>query len=277
MILCICNEVRSDEIMSQRSSKDVHVGDRFGKLIVVSVVEGRPRYYHCKCDCGHCIDVRKDHLLNGSTVKCHWCPKKDYSGQVINGLKIIQPIWHDKSYNWKYLIKCTCGKTFESYIGSIISGHTRSCGHLQKTQDGLSRDPRFRNWEAMIQRMTNPNHKEFKYYDEMITDGPKVDPDWLKSPKGFFEELGPKPHDNWTVDRIDNSKGYVPGNVRWASKSIRQLNRRALKSQSKIPFVYRDKRRHKWIAYGGRREKYLGQFDKLNDAKKAQDEYNSKH
>lgn len=252
----------------------INIGDKFGKLTVIAPAPGKPSYYKCQCTCGRYINARKDHLLNGNTVKCKWCPKKDYSGKTINGLQIIKPIERDKYYNWKYLIKCTCGKLFEANIGGIISGHTKSCGHLQETQDGLSSDPRYRNWKAMLERVTDPKHKAYKHYDKLITEGPKVDPNWIKSPKGFFQELGPKPHPNWTVDRINNKKGYVPENIRWASKKTQQLNREPIKSQSNIPFIYRDKRRHKWIAYGGRREKYLGQFETLDEAKTAQEKYN---
>lgn len=249
-------------------------GQRFGKLVVQCRLKDKPGYYHCLCDCGHFIDARADHLRNGNTVKCHWCPKVDYSGQIINGLKIIKPIRHDSSFNWYYQIKCTCGKLFIAPIGAIKSGHTKSCGHLQSTQNGLSRDPRYSHWKAMLERTLNPKHKAYDHYNKLITDGPKVFPDWIKSPVGYFKELGPMPGPNYTVDRIDNHKGYVPGNIRWASHKTQQRNRDERPGISKHSFIYYDKRRKKWVPYGGKRQKYLGQCSTLEEAIKKRDKYN---
>jgi len=41
----------------------------------------------------------------------------------------------------------------------------------------------------------------------------------------FMEELGPKPCSDHQLDRIDNNKGYEPGNVRWVSRLEQQDNR----------------------------------------------------
>jgi len=38
--------------------------------------------------------------------------------------------------------------------------------------------------------------------------------------------LGPKPSPKHTVDRIDNDGHYVPGNVRWATRSEQNKNQR---------------------------------------------------
>lgn len=248
-------------------------GQRFGKLTVIEQLKDKPRYYKCKCDCGRFINARKDHLLAGNTTKCRWCPKIDYSGQTINGLKIIKPLYHDKSFNWYYQIECTCGKIFKSTIGSIKSGHTKSCGHLAASQNGLSKDPRYSHWQAMLDRTTNPKHKAFKHYDQLIQ-GTKIYPEWIQSPKAFFDEIGPMPDPTYTIDRSDNRKGYLPGNVRWASHTTQQRNREQMPGISGHPFIYYDKRRDAWIPYGGRRQKYLGQQPDLKTAIKVQAKYN---
>ena len=38
------------------------------------------------------------------------------------------------------------------------------------------------------------------------------------------ENLGEKP-EGYTLDRIDNNKGYYPGNLRWADISLQNANR----------------------------------------------------
>lgn len=41
----------------------------------------------------------------------------------------------------------------------------------------------------------------------------------------FLRELGPIPVEGYTLDKLEPAKGYVPGNVRWASKSTQTHNR----------------------------------------------------
>lgn len=44
----------------------------------------------------------------------------------------------------------------------------------------------------------------------------------------IMDALGPKPTPAHSLDRIDNDRGYEPGNLRWATKSEQNLNRRKL-------------------------------------------------
>lgn len=51
----------------------------------------------------------------------------------------------------------------------------------------------------------------------------------LKDFRDFLVHLGPRPDGGWSVDRIDPYKGYVPGNVRWATKMEQTINRKVTK------------------------------------------------
>jgi len=42
-----------------------------------------------------------------------------------------------------------------------------------------------------------------------------------------LDNLGPKPSRGHTVDRVDNNRGYEPGNLRWATRSEQARNKRA--------------------------------------------------
>lgn len=41
----------------------------------------------------------------------------------------------------------------------------------------------------------------------------------------FYKDIGPCPDPSYSVDRKDTTKGYVPGNVRWASRLVQNNNR----------------------------------------------------
>ena len=44
-----------------------------------------------------------------------------------------------------------------------------------------------------------------------------MDEEWAADPVAFIAAVGQPPTANHTLDRIDNKKGYYPGNVRWAT------------------------------------------------------------
>mgnify|MGYP001565116108 CR=1 FL=1 len=50
--------------------------------------------------------------------------------------------------------------------------------------------------------------------------------EWLNDFAAFYTALGPMPSEHHTLDRVNNSKGYEPGNCRWATRHEQQLNRR---------------------------------------------------
>ena len=64
------------------------------------------------------------------------------------------------------------------------------------------------------------------YYDRGI----RVCQQWRLLTKysidNFIAEVGLRPSKLYSIDRIDNNRGYEPGNVRWATKQEQSDNRR---------------------------------------------------
>ena len=81
----------------------------------------------------------------------------------------------------------------------------------------------FISWSQMIQRCCNPNNRAYQDYGGR---GIFVCVEWLKSFSSFLLHIGMRPGPGYTVDRIDNDRGYEPGNVRWATWKEQQRNRR---------------------------------------------------
>lgn len=71
-------------------------------------------------------------------------------------------------------------------------------------------------------RCSNPNHKRYADY------GGRGIRFCFPNVAAFLAELGPKPQDGqrYTVDRVDNSGNYEPGNIQWATYRQQANNRR---------------------------------------------------
>ena len=126
-------------------------------------------------------------------------------------------------------VRCVCGKTMLVKLHHLRSGGTKSCGCRRGVKHGLWKTDIYRTWQAMINRCS-PNAvpaTRAKYYDRGIT----VCERW-KDPAVFASDMGEKPFSNYSLDRIDNDKGYSPENCRWASASQQARNQRARSSKT---------------------------------------------
>lgn len=79
----------------------------------------------------------------------------------------------------------------------------------------------FNIWKNMIQRCTNPRNHAYADYGGR---GIKVCQKWLTSFKDYFDDIGLPPDNSYELDRIDNDKGYEPGNVRYVTHRDNMMN-----------------------------------------------------
>lgn len=85
-----------------------------------------------------------------------------------------------------------------------------------------SQNPEFLIWRAIKTRCLNAKHPTFARYGGR---GVTICPEWASSYGAFLEAMGRRPSPLHSVDRIDNARGYEPGNCRWASKKEQARNR----------------------------------------------------
>ena len=87
----------------------------------------------------------------------------------------------------------------------------------------VKRTPEYCAWVSMKQRCVNPANPSFAYYGGRDI---AVCPQWRDSFPQFLSDMGARPSSNHTLERLDNERGYEPGNVAWATRTVQQRNRR---------------------------------------------------
>lgn len=90
----------------------------------------------------------------------------------------------------------------------------------------VSKHPSYHRWADIKARCTSPSHWAYSYYGGR---GIRMYEPWLNSSRAFLEyldeHLGPCPP-GYSLDRVDNDRGYEPGNLRWADKHTQRVNQR---------------------------------------------------
>ncbi len=201
--------------------------------------------------------------------------EKDMKPRFIKDLGMRYPT-EKSSRKYRYgLYECQyCGKEFEGGVDSVKRGHIKSCGCLKGELHGLRRHKLYGTWRQMVQRCTNPKHKNYGDYAER---GITVCEEWLdiKNFIAWAESTHPN-EGGYTLDRIDNDKGYSPENCRWADKTAQVLNRRIMKNNKSgyvgVIWRIRDKR---WVVNIKISKKLinLGSFKDKIEAVLARDNY----
>lgn len=126
-----------------------------------------------------------------------------------------------------WLCRCDCGNITIVSQSHLKTGEVKSCGCLN---DERIRAPRVTNshkrihriWKGMKDRCLNPNYHSYSRYGGR---GITICDEWINDSNAFEKWAVSNGYsDEFSIDRIDNDKGYSPDNCRWVDRITQQNN-----------------------------------------------------
>lgn len=205
-------------------------------------------------------------------------PVKDISGDRYGKLVVLHfSGWREHRGGQRRSLwncQCDCGNTVITTSTSLRTGHSKSCGcfHIEQiTTHGLSKSPEYGVFSGICDRCYNPNAAYYHCYGGI---GIKLEGSWdLPAPEGFlnfYKDMGPRPTEKHTIERVDVKKGYSKDNCIWTDnlnlQSFNQgMDKRNKSGRTGVGF---DPERNKWTANIGYKNTtiHLGRYDTFEKA-----------
>jgi hypothetical protein len=220
-----------------------NVNDKFGKWTIIDKVKNKNRYL-CKCLCGHEKIVDSSHLYLGITKQCHKCSGKqriDLTNKHFGKL-IVLGYSHSKNGHTMWKVICECGNIVIKSYDLLTKGYSQYCNECKKKDFVInkyvfgrnninlslynkynSKHPLYKTWVKMLYRCYIPHDPKYLSYGGR---GIKVCKKWRLSFDEFVKDMIEKPSLKYSLERINNDKGYYKENCRWATSAEQGLNKR---------------------------------------------------
>lgn len=155
------------------------------------------------------------------------------ANQTFSRLTALGPTYSSPRGVVFWFCQCECGNTAVVRAWQLRSGKTKSCGCFNRdtkiarlTKHGMSKTRIHSTWQNMVSRCHVPANKSYPYYGAR---GIFVCDEWRHDFLAYHDHVSQLPNygeKGYTLDRIDNSLGYSPGNVRYATRTEQMRNTR---------------------------------------------------
>lgn len=134
----------------------------------------------------------------------------------------------------------------------------------------LRKSKHYTSWRKIKERCYNTNCPDYSDYGGR---GLILSDNLRYNFNAFCSELGPVPDKSkfWSVDRIDNTKGYVEGNIRWAT-SFQQARNKGMASNNTsgvtgVQFYDHKTKTNRWLYVVATWHEYTGGDHKIRNKK----------
>ncbi len=153
--------------------------------------------------------------------------KQDLNGNLLGkrfgSRTVIAKTRQGRQGHQYWLCRCDCGNEKEITGSYLLQGRSHKCLECTIVKHGMYKTPEYKAWLKIIQRCANPNDPEYHNYGGR---GITIWEGYRHDFEAFLKEVGSRPSPHHSIDRIINSKGYEPGNLRWATAKEQTNNRR---------------------------------------------------
>lgn len=222
--------------MSRLPSRPPPVGARFGRMVVTGAgrTPGGRIGWTLRCDCGEDTVLVPRVVECGITVSCgcaargprlRWRRAEESLGERF-GMLVVLEILGRTNHGPHVRVRCDCGVETVALLGNLRSGMSTSCGCQRDAANrthGRSDTPEYHVWCALIRRCEDSDDPAFRYYGGR---GIAVCDRWRGSFEAFLEDMGLRPSDAHSIDRVDVNGGYFAANCRWATAREQARNTR---------------------------------------------------
>lgn len=143
--------------------------------------------------------------------------------------KKSEPRWTEFSMvalNRNIVATCSCGDKRLVRIDSVFTSKSCKCRLEFKSIHGGTGTDIYNIWCNIKARTENPQHPRYKDYGGR---GITLYKEWSDDFAKFRDYIGERPSKKHSIDRIDNDKGYIPNNVRWATPTVQRTNSRRVR------------------------------------------------
>ena len=158
---------------------------------------------------------------------------QDLTGMTFGRLTVIERAENYKRKQAQWRCRCECGNEIITTTAHLKSGHTSSCGCLNRERasqrlkkHGLRQTKTYVAWAGAKDRCYNPNCEHYDCYGGR---GIKMFEFWINNFQSFYDYVSLLENFDkagYSLDRIDVNGDYVPGNLRWVNQRTQCRNKR---------------------------------------------------